>query len=141
MKLTKSMLAMLLCCGLIIPFGLTACGDDDDDEEVTGMTCGEAYDQFVSTECTTQAFAHVNGLKACFDTAVSAEDEDACFELFFEDTPDCLPGVQILFDGCGSCQELCGIEFAGDDGVTGCLQGAQTGTECLQALIDCVNAC
>ena len=141
MRLTKSMLVMLLCCGLIITFGLTACGDDDDVEEDGGNACGEAYDQFVSEECTTQAFAHVNELKACFETAVSVEDEDACFASFFDDTPDCLPGAQILFDGCGQCQEDCGTAFAGDDGAPGCLQGAQTGTECLQALINCVNAC
>ncbi len=44
MKLWKSMLTMLLCSGLIIAFGLTACGDDDDEE--SGMTCEQALEVF-----------------------------------------------------------------------------------------------
>lgn len=141
MKFWKPMLAMLLCSGLLIAVGLTACGDDDE-EEIVGMTCGEAYDQFVSTECTTQAFANVDDLKTCVDAAVSDDDVDECLDDFLAVIPNCLPGVEILFDRCGQCQEDCGSRLAGDDGVDGCLQDdSQTGQECLQALIDCVNAC
>jgi hypothetical protein len=140
MKLWKPMLAILLGSGLIISLGLTACGDDDD-EEVEGMTCGEAYEQFISTECTTQAYANVDALKTCIDTAVTEQDVDLCLDAFAAVIPNCFPAVDILFDGCGQCQEDCGSAFAGDDGVTGCLEGSQTGSECLDALIACVNAC
>ena len=141
MKRTKSMLAMILCSGLVFALGITACGDDDDEEGSGGMTCGEAYDQLTSTECTTQAYDSVDTLKTCIDAATSEGEIDACLDAFEDAIPACVPGVEILFNNCGQCQEDCGSAFAGDDGVEGCLTGIQTGTECLDALLACVNAC
>jgi hypothetical protein len=51
MKLWRSMLALLLCSGMVFALGLTGCGDDDDDEVVDEMTCEDAFDTLTTDEC------------------------------------------------------------------------------------------
>jgi len=50
MKLWRSILAMLLCSGMVFALGLTSCGDDDD-EAGSAMTCEDAFDTLTSDTC------------------------------------------------------------------------------------------
>ncbi|MGW8320206.1 MAG: hypothetical protein ACWGSD_01500 [Thermodesulfobacteriota bacterium] len=49
MKLWRSMLAMLVCSGVIIALGITACGGDDKVDN--GMTCEKALATLTSDTC------------------------------------------------------------------------------------------
>ena len=64
MKLWKSMLAMLLCSGLIVAFGLTACGDDDDEED-----CAAVLAQLQAPACENAATAAIDVFRACMTAA------------------------------------------------------------------------
>jgi hypothetical protein len=135
MKIWKSMLAMMLCSGMIIAFGLSGCGSDDNVEP--GMTCGEALTQFKSEACQTAAFANVEAAKTCAVACPEGDENclDDCLSAFEDDISACMPGTQMIFNTCNACWSGCGDTF-----VT-CLLGASTGTQCMNAVVTCVDAC
>lgn len=138
MKLWKSMLTMLLCSGLIIAFGLTACGDDDDEEG--GMTCDQALATLTSDRCIAAVGAALPGVQACLGACTPGDDVciDNCLDLD-EDLPSsCVRAITMLMDPekavCGACYVDCGQDFV--DCVVEGGQGA-----CLIQLGACVPLC
>jgi len=76
MKLWESILAMVLCMGLVVAFGLTACGDDDDEGD---PRCDKVCNKIVS--CAAD-FAIDFGLQECIDGCNA--DIDAQAECAFD---------------------------------------------------------
>ena len=86
MKIWESMLAVLLCTGLVIALGLTACGDDDDDGDEGISPCDEALEQFNSQGCQNQASASVEEAQTCaVDCGVNLLCLDDCMDEFEDD--------------------------------------------------------
>jgi hypothetical protein len=133
MKIWKTMAAILFCSGLILALGLAGCGDDDD--EAPQMTCEQALEQFTSEDCQTQASANVDELKTCLSGCGTDECGDNCYQAFVDDIPGCLPAVDFMYDTCNQCWTDCGDAFEV------CLEGADTGTACLNTLNTCVVGC
>jgi hypothetical protein len=132
MKMPNAMMAMMLCAGLVAALGLAACGDDD---EEPGMTCEEALAGFLSTDCQTQAFEHVDALNTCIDGCGTADCVDDCYADFEDEIPACLPEADQILNSCNDVWTACGEAF--DDCIT---EGAGTGTQCLTTLVACINA-
>ena len=154
MKMPKVMMAMMICAGLVAAIGLTACGDDDDEE--VQVSCEQALEHWNSDECQDPAEAAVGALNTCADacqgdceiscqgdpdcTAECANDcmNDDCFPVFRAAIPaDCVTAANMITETCNNlCWEDCADTFANV-----CLLGASSGEECLAVFNTCVNAC
>jgi hypothetical protein len=134
MKIRESMPAILLCTCLIVTFGLTACGDDEEEEM---SQCELALEQFNSQACQNQASAAVEEAQTCaVGCGMNLPCLDDCMESFEDDISACLPGTAFLFDECGICYSDCGGDFVD------CLADALNDAgECLNTLTSCVNGC
>lgn len=115
MKLWKSMLVMFLCSGLIIAFGLAACGDDDD--EGGGMTCEQALATLTSDNCTDAIEGALPGVQTCLDACAPGDEDcvDNCLELEGVLPSSCVRAITMLMDTeeavCGSCYVNCGQDL------------------------------
>ena len=105
MKLRRSILAMLLCSGLVIALGLTACGSDDDDE----VDCAKALTSIQRDACVNAATAGIDAFRTCLAGCIDEVCEEGCQDTFDADTDACEPAATILTDECG-CQ-ICGVTF------------------------------
>jgi hypothetical protein len=128
MKKWESMLAILVCTGLIITFGLTACGDDDDD-----FDCAGALAQLQSTACADAVEAAIDALRVCLLGCADPVCEEVCEEAFDASTNVCEPAASILSEECG-CQ-VCGNNFEA------CIEGPDPAVVCLDDIIDCFGDC
>ena len=139
MKLWRSMLAMLLCSGLIIAFGLTACGDDDDEE--SGMTCDEALATLTSDTCVDAIEAALPGVQACLDVCPIGDEDcvDECLTLEGVLPSSCIQAIDMLLDTeeavCGSCYVNCG------QSLVNCLVLGTPPDTCLVQLGACLPLC
>ncbi len=138
MKLWKPMLAMLLCSGLIITLGLTACGDDDDEEG--GMSCEQALSTLTSSTCGDAVLAAAPGVQSCLDGCAPGDEVcvDDCFDAITLPS-SCEQAIAVLLDSetavCGSCYVNCGQGF-----VDCVVQGGQA-EACLTTLGVCSSGC
>ena len=138
MRLWRSMLAMLLCSGLIIAFGITACGDDDDEE--SGMTCEEALSTLTSTSCIEAVEDALPGVQNCLGGCTPGNDVciDNCLDLDALLPSSCAQAIGMLMDEddavCGGCYVACGQVFVN------CVVAGGQGT-CLIQLGACVPTC
>ena len=132
MKLWRSMLAMLLCSGLIIAFGLTACGDDDDE-----VDCAGALAQLQSSGCENAATAAIDPFRACMTDCQGNPDPPACEEDCEDDldaaTSACEPAASTLAEECGC--DVCGNSFES------CIAGQDPAAECVDNILDCYITC
>jgi hypothetical protein len=129
MKIRESMLALLLCAGLIVTFGLTACGDDDD-----VLECAEALVQLQDSACEAAVTAGIDVLRDCL-LACGGDPvcEDVCEDTFEATTSVCEPAASILSEGCG-CQ-VCANNFES------CIAGADPAGDCVDDIVDCFGDC
>jgi hypothetical protein len=128
MKLWRSMLAMLLCSGLIIAFGITACGGDDE------ANCAGALAQLQAPACKNAATTAIDEFRACMTACAGNEVcEDACNDDFNAATSACEPAATILTEECG-CQ-VCGNNFEG------CIAGQDPAADCVDDILDCFLTC
>ncbi len=138
MKLWRSMLAMLLCSGLIIAFVLTGCGDDDVVE--SGMTCDQALATLTSDTCIDAVGAALPGVQACLGACTPGDDVciDNCLDLDQDLPSSCVRAITMLMDPeeavCGACYVNCGQDFVD------CVVAGGQGT-CLIQLGTCVPTC
>ena len=128
MKIWESMLAMLLCGGLIVAFGLTACGDDDDE-----VDCAAALTQLQGSACEDAITDGVGLLRLCLTGCPDEDCEDACWDDFDIDTSVCEPAVSTLLEECG-CQ-VCGNNFES------CILGLDPVGDCVDAIVSCFGDC
>ncbi len=128
MRIWKSMLAMLLCSGLIIAFGLTACGDDDDE-----VDCAGALAQLQNSGCVNAVTAGIDAFRSCMAACQDQACEDACGDDFDAATSACEPAGSILAEECG-CQ-VCTNNFEG------CIAGQDPAAECVDNILDCFATC
>ena len=100
MKLWESMLAVLLCVGLVVAIGLTACGDDDDEGD---PRCDSTCNKIVS--CAADFIPPLDfGRQECIEGCNA--DIDAQAECAF----DCDRGLACpAYADC--IQTTCGITF------------------------------
>jgi len=139
MKLWRSMLAMLLCSGLIIAFGLTACGDDDDAEG--GMTCEEALATLTSDTCVDAIEDALPGVQTCLEQC--APGNEACVEdcLVLDGVlpSSCVQAIEMLMDDeeaiCGPCYVHCGQDLVD------CLVAGTEPETCMVQLGVCLPLC
>jgi len=138
MKLWRSMLAMLVCSGVIIALGITACGGDDKVDN--GMTCEKALATLTSDTCIGAVEAALPGVQTCLSACIPGDDVciDNCLALD-EDLPSlCVRAIRMLMDEkdavCGACYVDCGQNF-----VDCVVEGGQD--SCLIQLGVCVPTC
>ena len=131
MKLWKSMLAMLLCSGLIIAFGLTSCGSDDD------VDCAGALAQLQAPACENAATAAIDVFRACTTVCQVDPDppscEEGCQDDFNADISACEPAATILTEECG-CQ-VCANNFEG------CIASEDPAADCVDDIQACLRTC
>lgn len=133
MKKRESILAILLCTSLIITFGLTACGDDDDE-----VDCAGALAQLQTPACENAATAAIDVFRACMTACAGNEVcEDACNSDFEAAISACEPAATILTEECG-CQ-VCANNFEGciareEDPAADCVDDIQA------CLLTCVSS-
>lgn len=129
MKLWESMLAMLLCMGLIVAFGLTACGDDDDEAD-----CAGALTRLQGGACEDAIIDGIVLLRPCLTACPDEDCEDLCWDAFDAGTSACEPAVSTLLDECG-CQ-VCGNNF--ESCIVG---GIDTPAVCVSNIVACFGDC
>ena len=128
MRIWKSMLAMLLCSGLIIAIGLTACGDDDD------VDCAGALAQLQASACENAATAAIDVFRACMTACAGNEAcEEACNNDFDAATSACEPAATILTEECGC--SVCANNFEG------CIAGQDPAADCVDDILACLRTC
>jgi hypothetical protein len=139
MKKWESMLAMLLCSGLIVTFGLTACGDDD--EEESGMTCEEALATLTSDNCINSIEAALPGIQDCLNGCAPGNEAcvDDCLVLDGVLPSSCVQAIDMLMDEdeavCGACYVNCG------QNLVNCLVQGNAPETCLVQLGTCIPTC
>ena len=140
MKLWESMLAMLLCSGLIIAFGLTACGDDDDEE--SGMTCEQALATLTSDNCVDAIEAALPGVEDCLNDCPQGDEDciDICLELEGVLPSSCVQAITMLMD---TEEAVCGVCYvnSGQDLVDCVVEGEGQPETCLIQLGICLPVC
>jgi hypothetical protein len=133
------MLTLLFCSGLIIAFGLTACGDDDDEE--SGMNCEQALATLTSDTCIGAIESALPGIQDCLDECAPGNEGcvDDCLELEGVLPSSCVLAIQMLMDDeagiCGACYVTCGNELVD------CLVGGSQPETCLVQLGVCLPTC
>ncbi len=130
MKLWKSMLAMLLCSGLIIAFGLTACGDDDDDEP----DCVGALTQLQTPDCLNGIIAGIDVFRTCMAGCQGDPIcEEGCEDDFEAAGAACEPAATTLAEECGC--DVCGNSFES------CIAGQTPAADCVDVILACFVDC
>ena len=133
------MLAMLLCSGLIIAFGLTACGDNDDEEG--GLTCEQALATLTSDNCIDAIEAALPGVQTCLNDCAPGNEAcvDNCLDLDAELPSSCVLAIRLLTDEedaiCGACYVNCG------QALMDCLVEGGQPEICLVQLGACLPTC
>ncbi len=127
MKLWRSMLAMLVCSGLIIAFGLTACGGDDE------VDCAGALAQLQAPACRNAVTAAIDTLRTCTTGCLDQVCEEGCMDDFNDASSACEPAATILTEECG-CQ-VCANNFEG------CIVGPDPAADCVDDILDCLRTC
>lgn len=147
MRHCRFLLAGILSILLASGHAMIGCGDDEG-EFVTvelGQLCAQSLRDMNSQGCMDSAYANVDDLKDCFVACGPADEEclDICFDAPGSGFSTCSGDVDLLFTGqCGPCYTDCWFDFVGDESELGCLfNPGPEGTECLDALYDCVNSC
>ena len=108
MKLRKSILAMLLCSGLVIALGLTACGSNGDDE----VDCAKALAEIIQDpDCVPDVTDGIVDYRECLETCAGDQacEEAECEPILSNAAKSCEPAASILDEDCG-CQ-VCGNNF------------------------------
>ena len=150
MRRTRLFLAGTLSLCLVVGVGLTGCGDDEGTLVIIDVDqlCAQSLQAMNSQGCMDTAYAGVDDLKDCFVDCGPADDaclDENCFSLPGADFSECSGDVEFLFAGqCGACYTDCSFDFVGEASDPGCLfdpNPATTGTQCLNELYDCVDAC
>jgi hypothetical protein len=128
MKKPESILAILLCTGLIVTFGLTACGDDDE------VDCVGVLAQLQASACENATIAAIDVFRGCMTACAGNQVcEDGCENVFNTATSACEPAATILTEECG-CQ-VCGNNFEG------CIAGQDPAADCIDNILDCFVTC
>ncbi len=140
MKFWRSMLAMLLCSGLLIALGLNACGDDD--EEEAGMTCEEALATLTSDTCIDAVEDELPVVQNCIDACDPPGDEDCiddCLDIEGVLPSSCVQAIGMLLDDedavCGACFVTCGQDLVD------CIVEGSAPETCLTLLSGCTAQC
>jgi len=132
MKKWESILAILLCTGLIVTFGLIACGDDDDE-----VDCAGTLAQLQASDCAIDATAAIVVLRGCITDCELDPDppacEETCEDVFGAAISACEPAATILSDECGC--DVCGNNF--ED----CIAGQDPAAACVDDVLDCLLTC
>jgi hypothetical protein len=112
-------------------------------------SCEQALTMFNSQTCKDLAYANIETLKSCLALCVcDTPCADVCWESWHiaVSPPECTlsdgsSAAQKLASGdCGSCYPACFVPF--DQCPGGCVYDpGKTGTDCLDAVFACVNAC
>ena len=137
MKNWKTLLTMLLCSGLIIASGITACGDDDEE-----LGCAEALTTLTSDTCMNAAEVASAAVQDCWGTC-DPPDDQACIDLCLEGLTlpsSCEEAVTVLLDDqeavCGPCYVECGgVDFLE------CVYPDGDPASCLADLSACLGGC
>ena len=149
MRRTRFFLAGTLSLCLAVGVGLIGCGGDEGTlvEIDFARLCNQSLQAMNSPDCRDTAYADVDDLKVCF-VDCGPEDGpclDACLAVPGSGFSACSGDVEFLFSGeCGICYDECGFDFVRDESELGCLfdpNPATTGTDCLDDLYACVEAC
>ena len=148
MKLWRTMLAMLLCSGMVFALGLTGCGDDDDEEGGDAMTCEDAFDTLTSDTCVDGGTVAGGFLQACVG-ACDPPGNEACVNdcvLAFLSPPisglpaACANAVAYLTheapDDCRECYAACRDAFLGCT-----LSFAVPVEDCSSDMAACIELC
>ena len=149
MRRKRSFLAGTLSLCLTVGVGLIGCGGDGGTivEINVAQLCTDSLQAMNSQGCMDTAYAGVDALKDCFVGCGPANEEclDTCFAVPGSGFSACSGDVEFLFSGeCGGCYDECGFDFFRDESELGCLFDPNpdtTGTDCLDELYVCVNAC
>ncbi len=146
MKLWRSMLAMLLCSGLVFAVGLTGCGDDDDEDQGgSAMTCEDAFDTLTTDECVLGAAGVAEAVLQPCVLACDPPGNEACVGdcvlgfVAFLPAP-CAEAVGYLThdapDECRECYVPCRDAFLGCS-----LSFTVPLEDCSNAMADCIELC
>jgi len=129
MKKWNSMLAILLCVGLIVTFGLMACGDDDDEVDCVG-----ALGQLQASDCENAVTGAIDVFRICMTPCQGNQVcEETCEDEFNAATTACEPAATILSEECGC--DVCGNTF--ED----CIAGQGPAAECVDNILACMVSC
>lgn len=128
MKIRESMPTVLLCMGLIVTLGLTACGSDDDE-----VDCAGALSQLRASDCENAATAAIDEFRTCMTACQDQACEQACEEDFNAATSACEPAASTLANECGC--EVCGNSFES------CIEGQDPASVCIDNILDCFLTC
>jgi len=144
MKLWRSMLAMLLCSGMVFALGLTACGDDDDEDQGgSAMTCEDAFDTLTSDTCVQGAAGVVDAVLlpcvgACDPPSEACVGDCVLGFVAYLPAP-CAEAVGYLThdapDECRECYVPCRDDFMD------CALGGMPAEDCSNTMADCIELC